>query len=169
MVKLDIRKFKQRAYRKKRDLARFLRRTGKSTGRGLLKTVKEVDNKVWQQIDCKSCANCCKTMTPTYTRSDVSRLARHFNMSYKQFFDKWLKLDDNKDIINQSTPCQFLGKDDKCTIYDIRPTDCAEFPHFGRRDFRYQAVEDTYTNNLKHCPATLVFVEKLKAAIEADL
>ena len=127
------------------------------------------DKAVWEEVSCTSCANCCKTMTPTYTRKDVNRISKHFNLTYQQFYDKWLKTDKNKDIVNKSTPCQFLGKNNMCTIYEIRPTDCAEFPHFVRRDFMYQVEEKTYLNNITHCPATLVFVEKIKAAIEADL
>ena len=115
------------------------------------------------------CANCCKTMTPTYSKKDVNRISKHFNMTYQQFYDRWLKEDDNKDTVNKSTPCQFLGKDNKCTIYSIRPLDCSEFPHLNRKDFRYQAKSEIYKQNLTLCPATLALVEKLKVAIEADL
>jgi len=169
MEPLNVNKYKRRAYRKKKLLAKFLRKTGKTASKTLLKDVKEADKLTWQEIDCTSCANCCKKMTPTYTKKDINRIAENFNMSYREFYDKWLKLDENKDIVNQSTPCQFLGRDNRCTIYAIRPADCAEFPHFTRKDFQYQAQEKTYTNNLHHCPATLVFVENLVKAIEADL
>ncbi|HWB62614.1 MAG TPA: YkgJ family cysteine cluster protein [Chitinophagales bacterium] len=169
MAKVDIKKYKRRAYRKKKVLGKFLKAAGKSEFKGILKETAKADAAAWKEVECLSCANCCKTMTPTYTKKDINRIAKHFKMSYLQFYDKWLKLDENKDIVNQSTPCQFLKKDNKCSIYEIRPADCAEFPHHKRRDFKYQAVEKTYTNNLQHCPATLVFVENLKAAIEADL
>jgi Fe-S-cluster containining protein len=168
MVKLDVKKYKRRAYRKKKVLAKFLKKLAKAKPKGILKTVAAADKAVWEEVNCISCANCCKTMTPTYTRKDVNRISKHFKMSYQQFYDKWLKLDTNKDIINQSTPCQFLGKDNMCTIYSIRPDDCAGFPHFIRRDFMYQVEEKTYINNIQHCPATLVFVENIQKAIEAD-
>src|SRR5262249_42158164 len=121
------------------------------------------------EVGCLDCANCCKKMTPTYNKADIKRIAGHFNQTPKEFYKKWLKKDTNGDIVNKSTPCQFLGKNNKCSIYEIRPLDCAEFPHMLRRDFRYQAKEKTYTNNMTYCPATLVFVEKLKERIEADL
>jgi Fe-S-cluster containining protein len=169
MEQLNIAKYKRRAYRKKKDLAKFVRKVGKSTSRTLSKSVKQADKETWSEIDCTTCANCCKKMTPTYNKKDINRIAAHFNMTYQQYYDKWLKLDENKDIINKSTPCQFLGRDNRCTIYAIRPDDCAEFPHFTRKDFKYQAQEKTYTNNIPFCPATLVFIEKLKAAVEAEL
>jgi Fe-S-cluster containining protein len=169
MAKFDVDKYRRRAYRKKKVLSKFLQKVGKSTKPGILKVVAEVDKEMWNEVACLDCANCCKKMTPTYTRKDINRIATHFNMTYQQFFDKWLQIDENKDIVNVSKPCQFLGKDHKCSIYEIRPSDCAGFPHIIRNDFRYQAKEKTYANNLALCPATLVFVEKLKEKIEADL
>ena len=169
MAKVDIQKYKRRSYRKKKDLSKFLKKLAKSKPKGILKRVAAADKAVWEEVSCLSCANCCKTMTPTYTRKDVNRISKHFKMTYDQFYDKWLKTDENKDIVNKSTPCQFLGKNNMCSIYEIRPDDCAGFPHFIRRDFMYQVEEKTYINNISHCPATLVFVEKMKELVEADL
>jgi Fe-S-cluster containining protein len=168
MAEIDVKKYKRRATRKKKELGKFLKKLAKDKPKGILKTVAAADKATWEEISCISCANCCKTMTPTYTRKDVNRISKHFKMSYDEFYKKWLKLDTNKDIINKSTPCQFLGKDNLCTIYEIRPDDCAGFPHFIRRDFMYQVEEKTYLNNIGHCPATLVFVENIQKAIEAD-
>jgi Fe-S-cluster containining protein len=169
MAQLNVRKYQQRAYRKKKQLAKFLKQAGKSTRKGILKVTAEADKAAWKEVDCTTCANCCKKMTPTYNKKDINRIAKHFGLSYQQFYDKWLMVDENKDVVNKNKPCQFLGKDNRCTIYAIRPLDCAEFPHFTRKDFRYQAAEKTYTNNLALCPATLVFVEKLQQALQHDL
>src|SRR5580698_7817099 len=109
MINLNISKYKRRAARKKKVLAQFLRNLGKSKIKGIVKIAAETDKQVWKEISCLSCANCCKKMTPTYTRKDINRISKHFNMTYDEFYDKWLKKDKNKDIINKSTPCQFLG------------------------------------------------------------
>jgi Fe-S-cluster containining protein len=169
MTKFPIETFRRRAYRKKKKLGAFLKKVAKSRKKGLLKTVAAVDKEVWKEVSCLSCANCCKKMTPTFNRNDISRISRHFNMTSKEFYDKWLTKDDAGDTVNKSTPCQFLGKDNRCTIYSIRPKDCAEFPHFLHKDFRYQAREKVYATNMPLCPATLVFVEKLQAKIESEL
>ncbi len=168
MAQLDVQKYKRRAYRKKKDLGRFLKKLAKAKPKGILKTVRVANDATWQEVDCTICANCCKTMTPTFTKKDINRIAGHFNQTYQEFYDKWLKTDENKDIVNKSTPCQFLGKDNLCTIYEIRPDDCAGFPHFIRRDFLYQVEEKTYLNNTVRCPATLVFVENMEALVTAD-
>ncbi len=166
MAEIKVSTYQRRATRKKKPLAAFLRRVGKSKTKGILKQAAEAEKAAWDEVACLNCANCCKKMTPTYTKKDINRIAKHFKMTYQEYFDKWLKFDTNKDIINKSTPCQFLGKSNKCTIYSIRPDDCAGFPHFARKDVRYQAQEKTYLNNLALCPATLVFVEKLQVIIE---
>lgn len=161
MAKLDPDKYRRRAYRKKKTLVAFLKKVGNSKKPGVLKVVAEADKETWKDVACLDCANCCKKMTPTYTRKDINRIAAHLGMTYQQYFDKYLKYDAHKDIVNKSTPCHFLGKDHKCSIYAIRPDDCAGFPHFVRKDFRYQVKEKTFNQNLTLCPATLVFVEKL--------
>lgn len=168
MAAFNVKTYQRRASRKKKQLTAFLRKVGKSKG-PILKHVIEADKKTWSEVACLDCANCCKKMTPTYTKDDIKRIAAHVGMTYQQYFDKYLKIDENKDIINVSTPCHFLGKDHKCTIYEIRPADCSGFPHFVRKDFRYQVQEKTFTNNLSYCPATLVFVEKLEAQLAGKI
>lgn len=169
MGKIDIAKFKRQSKKKKPVLAKFLRKLGKSTTKGILKKAKEAETAAWKEVQCLDCGNCCKQMTPTFTRKDILRISKHFNLTYQEFFDKYLEKRRDGDITNRKEPCQFLGKDNKCSIYEIRPDDCAGFPHLYRRDIRYQAQEKTYTQNLDYCPATLLFVEKLQASIEADL
>src|SRR3954468_10166036 len=99
MPLLNVKNFQRRATRKKKELTRFMRKVGKSKTKGILKTVAEVDKEVWKEMACLDCANCCTKMTPTYTRKDVNRIAGHFKMTYKEFYDKWLTTDDNKDIV----------------------------------------------------------------------
>jgi len=49
-----------------------------------------LEPEVWKEIDCLTCANCCKTMTPTYTTADIKRISAHFNQTPQEFKDKWL-------------------------------------------------------------------------------
>src|SRR3989337_2450492 len=59
----------------------------------------------------------------------------HLGMTIKQFKEKWLyKERSTGDWMNKSRPCQFLNRNDnKCTIYEVRPADCAEFPHLTKK------------------------------------
>lgn len=162
MATFNVSKYTRRAKRNKKKQAAFLRKLGKSTFKGVLKVAAEADKEVWQEVACLDCGNCCKKMTPTYNPKDIKRISHHFKMTPKEFFTKWLVKDKSGDVVNKSTPCQFLGKDNKCSIYAIRPLDCAEFPHFTRRNFRYQVQEKTYLNNTEYCPASVLFIEKLE-------
>src|SRR4051812_48513592 len=98
--------FSLRAFRKQvsihqRKMRNFLGRVEKNPPRGLDTLAAKVDAEVWQEIDCLSCANCCKQMTPTFKKADILRIAGHFDMSPREFRNKWLMLDDEgKDWIN---------------------------------------------------------------------
>ena len=122
----------------------------------------EVDKEVWSQVDCLSCANCCKAMSPTYTKEDIKRIANHLSMKPKAFKEKWLYLDKREnDWMNKTRPCQFLDlKTNMCSIYEVRPADCAGFPHLVKKPI----ADYFYINkqNIEYCPATFLFIEKLK-------
>ncbi|MFT4062957.1 MAG: YkgJ family cysteine cluster protein [Edaphocola sp.] len=143
---MDLERFKQVAGGDREDLVVFLRSLDKMLPRGLPRIVAEEDAKVWRQVDCTSCANCCKTMTPVFTKADVKRAATFLRMSPKDFFGKWLEAEEGTGkIINKQTPCQFL-QDDKCTIYEVRPRDCAGFPHHNKRPF--DLYNETFIQNV---------------------
>lgn len=161
---LNLPAFKRTAAKKKRKLLFFLKKFDKWEVPDLPKLVKEAEQATWAKISCTSCANCCKTMTPTYKREDIRRISAHLGMKPKEFKEKWLyKEKKTGDWMNTSQPCQFLVKN-MCSIYEVRPTDCAEFPHHSIKEFdRYT---DTYALNMVNCPATFTLVENLQKKIE---
>ena len=132
-------------------------------------TIEKIDKQVWREINCLKCANCCKVMSPTYTKKDIGRISTYLNVSEKHFTEKWLYLDKrDNDWMNKSTPCQFLDlKSNKCSIYEVRPMDCSEFPHFIKKpasDYLY-----IHKQNIEYCPATMLMMEKLKKLSKRDL
>lgn len=163
---MNLEKFKRQVSRKKKTLTHFLQKLDSIVPEDFSKLVNEEDAKVWQETDCTTCANCCKTMTPTYSQTDIKRIAAHFGLSTKEFYNRYLTKDeDNGDVINQQQPCPFL-KDDKCSIYAIRPKDCADFPHHFRRPF--DEYNDTYIQNLGSCPATFRLINRLQKRVEKE-
>ncbi|HXR83142.1 MAG TPA: YkgJ family cysteine cluster protein [Hanamia sp.] len=128
--------------------------------------LQKVEKEVWEKVSCLSCANCCKVMSPTYTFQDIKRISAHLGMRPKDFKEKWLYLDKRGDWMNKSRPCQFLDlKTNMCSIYEVRPADCADFPHFHKRpstDYLY-----IHKQNIEYCPATMLMVEKLKEAVKS--
>lgn len=163
---MDLKKFRATAARKKDSLSAFLVKLDDIVPEDMPALVAKADAEVWKEVNCMECANCCKTMTPTFTKADVKRISAHVGMKPKEFMDKWLvKEEDSGDWINTTQPCQFL-KDNMCSIYEVRPVDCAEFPHHNKKPF--DLYNDTFTNNLVHCPATLTLVDKLKKVVERE-
>ena len=163
---MDLKKFRITASRKKRSLSLFLDKLDKIVPVDMPELVAREDAAMWKEVNCMECANCCKTMTPTYTTTDIRRISAHLGMTSKEFKEKWLvKEEDTGDWVNTTQPCQFL-KNNKCSIYDVRPRDCAEFPHHNKKPF--DMYNDTFKNNLVHCPATLNLVDRLKKAVEKE-
>jgi uncharacterized protein len=170
MPNAEYNKLVRRGQQKKKPLTLFLRKLKRKDPKNIQKIIKEADKQAWAATDCLDCANCCTTMTPTFTKKEVKVIAEHIGMTYDKYFDKYLKIDeDNGDIINQNTPCQHLLKSNKCAVYAIRPSDCSGFPHHVRRDFWYQVSEKTYQDNIPRCPATLRFVENIERLVAADV
>lgn len=163
---MDLQAFRKKAYRKKAKLSAFLDKLDEIVPEDMPKLVAEAEAETWGEVDCMSCANCCKTMTPTFSKKDIVRISAHLNMEPKAFIDRWLKKDDeNKDWVNKLQPCQFLV-DNKCSIYEVRPKDCAEFPHHNKKPF--DLYNDTFKQNVHRCPATFSLVDKLAKRIERE-
>lgn len=162
---MDLELFRKRAARKKKILKAFLQRLDDIVPEDMPVLVKEVDLTVWQDVNCTECANCCKTMTPTFRKADIARISTHLRMSPKAFIEKWLLKEENGDWVNRIQPCQFLV-DNMCSIYEVRPKDCAEFPHHNKKPF--DAYNETFTNNVDKCPATFELIDRLRKRVEAD-
>jgi len=163
---MDIPVFLRKAQRNKGPLTAFLKKLDTLVPEDMPRVVAEEDQKVWIHIDCTSCAHCCKTMTPTFNAADLKRIAAHIGMTPKAMKEKWLKKDEYGDWVNRDTPCQFLQPDNRCGIYEVRPKDCAEFPHHNKKPF--DAYNQTFINNIIHCPATYELVTRLKKRVEAE-
>ncbi|MGB6268887.1 MAG: YkgJ family cysteine cluster protein [Olleya sp.] len=126
--------------------------------------MQELHDNEFKKTDCLTCANCCKTTGPLFTDKDIQRIAKHFRQKPQQFIDSYLLLDEENDYVLQSVPCTFLGADNYCSIYDVRPKACAEFPHTDRKKF--QQISNLTLKNVAICPAAFNIVEKMKTLIK---
>ena len=105
----------------------------------------------FKKMDCLSCANCCKTTSPIFRDADIRRISKHLRVKEGKFISDYLKMDEEQDYVLKSTPCSFLEKDNSCSIYDVRPLACREYPHTDRKNM-FQVLEITAENSLI-CPA----------------
>lgn len=167
MNQINIKVLKSYFLKHKKAFRSFLTKLENNPPKKLHHLMLQADNEVWKEIECLSCGNCCKKMTPTFSTSDVKRIAAHFAVTPQAFKDKWLLFDKKAgDWQNKKQPCQFLNKaDNKCSIYAIRPSDCAGFPHFTKKNpTLYMHV---HKQNIEYCPATLKMVETMKNLVKA--
>lgn len=139
----------------------------KKLSKQLLKSKpKELDNQfhtlhdeVFKSVDCLKCANCCRTTSPIFRDVDIKRIAQHLRISEANFIEKNLKLDEDNDYVLKSSPCLFLQNDNTCSIYEVRPKACREYPHTDRKNM-FQILDLSYKNSLI-CPAVARIFEKL--------
>jgi len=118
----------------------------------------------FERTDCLECANCCKTTGPLFTDKDIQRISKHFKLKEQKFIETYLKIDEENDYVLQSVPCIFLGTDNYCSIYEVRPKACREFPHTDRKKFHQ--ISNLTLNNVAICPAAYNIVEEMKKRIK---
>jgi Fe-S-cluster containining protein len=155
---VNLRSFRNLVSRNKKQFRNFLTRLEKKTPGNLNLITLEANKLSWAKTDCMDCGNCCKTMSPTYSPKDITRISKFLGMSRTAFKEKWLYKDRAGDWINKKQPCQFLDqKTNFCAIYEVRPDDCAGFPHHGTK--KIKDYGHVYKQNVEFCPATYRLVE----------
>ncbi len=126
--------------------------------------MQELHQEEFKRTDCLTCANCCKTTGPLFTNKDIERIAKHFRQKPAQFIDKYLRVDEDNDHVLKQVPCTFLGDDNYCSIYEVRPKACREYPHTDRKDFH--KISNITLKNTEICPAAYNIVEEMKRRIK---
>ena len=159
-----LRDLPQKAREKHSENKKFFTKLKKRPPKDLDYTMQKLHEDEFERTDCLTCANCCKTTGPLFTNVDIERIAKHFRMKPSQFIDDFLRVDEENDYVLQSVPCTFLGTDNYCSIYNVRPKACREFPHTDRKKF--QQITNLTLKNVAICPAAFNIVEEMKKAIK---
>lgn len=118
---------------------------------------------VFTEIDCLHCANCCKTTPALVDNEDINRISKHLHISVQQFIDNYVTKDEDGDIILNKTPCTFLNTDNTCSIYEVRPFACKDYPHTNRRKM-HQVLELTLKNT-EICPAVVRILDNMENSL----
>jgi Fe-S-cluster containining protein len=113
-------------------------------------------------IDCTQCANCCKTVSPVFAADDIARIARRLEMDAVAFTAQYLvKCNHEQGWEPKSLPCPFLGTDNRCTIYEVRPMVCAEYPYTDKPEISSRT--HSIAAKALECPAVFYIVEQMRA------
>ena len=126
--------------------------------------MQELHEEEFERTDCLKCGNCCKTTGPLFADKDIERIAKHFKLKPQQFIEQYLRIDEDNDYVLQSVPCIFLGTDNYCSIYAVRPKPCREFPHTNRKKFHQ--ISNLTLKNVAICPAAFNIVEQMKKKVQ---
>ena len=160
---MNLDKHKQKAETLKKDNKIFYDKLQRNKPKHLDMYFHKLHDEVFENTDCLTCANCCKTTSPIFYNRDVERLAKYLRQKPGDFIENYLRIDEDKDYVLKQAPCTFLGADNYCSAYDVRPTACREYPHTNRKRME-QILKITFNNTLV-CPAVLEITERLKRII----
>lgn len=153
--------FKIQSKNKEQENRKFLSGLKKRDSRKVDDLFHSVHNKVFEEVDCLQCANCCKTTSPIFYATDISRMAKSLRMRPGDFIDRYLRIDEDGDYVLKSSPCPFLDAENYCMVYGDRPRACREYPHTDRK--KVMQLNELTLKNTMVCPAVFQILERLKA------
>ncbi|MCC6256684.1 MAG: YkgJ family cysteine cluster protein [Chitinophagaceae bacterium] len=142
--------------------ARFLSRAKKN---GVLRELPALHQEAFEKINCLDCAACCKNYSPRFKTPDIKRISKHLLMKEGSFIDTYLRIDEEGDYVLKTKPCPFLGPDNACSIYELRPSDCHRFPYTDE-DVLLKRAKLTLMNS-QFCPAVYFVLEKLTQSLNS--
>ncbi|HLJ53475.1 MAG TPA: YkgJ family cysteine cluster protein [Chthonomonadaceae bacterium] len=122
--------------------------------------VRETTDEVWRQIDCTTCANCCRTLQVLVDAADIARLAARLGMTAVAFERRYVQTEADGTRSLRESPCAFLGEDNRCTVYEDRPQSCRDFPYLYERHFTARSF--MMIDNTALCPIVFNVWQALK-------
>lgn len=121
--------------------------------------VQSIADAVFAQIDCTTCASCCRSPQITVDRDDIERLAARVGVSAREFSRLYL-IREGKNRYFASAPCPFLTEDNTCSVYEDRPQACRDFPYLHAKNFRRRVY--VTLENAAACPIAYNVWQRLK-------
>ena len=138
----------------------FLRSLKMKDDRAVDRAARQLHEEVFAIVGCTQCANCCKTVSPLFGEADIRRIAKHLGMTAADFQATYLQADEDG-LVPKSLPCPFLAEDGRCKVYEVRPRECAEYPHTQKPGFTTRT--HGHAANALSCPAVFWIIEQLRA------
>jgi uncharacterized protein len=153
--------WQKRSKDKQKLLKNFLAKADKNK---VLNALPDLHEEAFSAIDCLQCAACCKNYSPRFKTPDVKRISKHLGMKESELIETYLRVDEDGDFVVKASPCPFLGSDNFCSIYDVRPSDCARFPYTDEDVIiKRQALT---LKNSSFCPITYYVLDRLMQVLK---
>ena len=138
---------------------KFLSRNRKKIEASDLK-IQALHDEISDRTNCLECANCCRSLGPRITDKDVEKMGKALRMKPVDVVSRYLRVDEDGDMVFRSMPCPFLGDDNYCAIYESRPKACREYPHTDRKKF-FQ-IYKLSVKNASTCPIVYEVMEGIQ-------
>jgi len=151
-----LRNWEKKSGDRQKEYKKLLHRADKNK---VLKVLPDLHEEAFEKIDCLQCANCCKNYSPRFKTPDIKRIAKYLKMKEGDLINTYLTVDEEGDYVLQTKPCPFLGDDNYCNIYDVRPSDCERFPYTDEDVILKR--QPLVLKNSSFCPITYYVLEKL--------
>ena len=156
---LDLNELKKLSEDRKKENLRFISFLKGQVPVKIDKLVHELNTYYTSNIDCTQCGNCCVHLRPVLAEIDIDILIKELEVSRNKFKKKYVKIDEEGDMLFKKLPCAFL-KEKKCSLYESRPEDCQSYPHLYKDKFtsRLYGIFENYAI----CPIVFNVIEELK-------
>ena len=126
--------------------------------------VHRLNEQITSQIDCEQCSNCCKSLRPCLTESELNKLSQLDNLTPNEYTRRFVEIDEEEEEIQylKDTPCKYL-KNGSCSIYPDRPEECASYPYTHKTEFITRTLG--MIDNYGICPIVFNLLEQLKVEL----
>lgn len=91
--------------------------------------------------------------------AEIAPVSAKLNLPVNSFKEKFIETSQEGQMIINAIPCSFLSEN-KCTVYSDRFSECREFPHLHKKNFKGRLF-----GTLMHyamCPIIFNVIEALK-------
>ena len=130
---------------------------------------RRVAEEIEAQIDCRSCANCCKVAETDVTERDMARLSRYLGIvtaRIRRAVHDDIGVREKEPILRRrDSGCIFLDGND-CTIYEARPDTCGDFPHLVRGAGSFESRMWQMVDRATYCPIVYNSLETFKDMVK---
>jgi Fe-S-cluster containining protein len=110
------------------------------------------------QMNCRSCAACCRDNWIPLSDDEVLRLARCRGLEIEAFRSRYLAREGDSAWVIDARPCPFLDHG-TCSVYDHRPEACRGYPYI---EGNVRSRMPDIIERAGVCPITFEMLEQLK-------
>jgi Fe-S-cluster containining protein len=129
---------------------------------------RRIAEKIESEIDCRSCASCCRVAETDVTKRDIDRLSRYLGLKQQEFVEQYTTssaFEQKEPILRRrESGCIFLEGND-CSIYEARPDTCRDFPHLIRGAGSFESRMWQMVDRATYCPIVYNALEKFKEVV----